>query len=370
MKHFIRKLPVPVSFTFALLVSFPGCTSAAENEWIAISVEGNPQFQSGTDIWHPFTANDVLAEGSIIRTDSGDEAILVRGENTITILANTKIKLEKSDGILASIVQFFGEAFFEIEKRNTKHFEVKTPYMIAGVKGTSFGITVDKDTASTYLLDGRLEITDRKTGKHSDLLPGRYTMATRSGSFRSGLLMMKRHRDRWIKKAAIAAKKVVARKKLPRINHQRREKSQPAEHKVRNIDLGAPLVGADILPTKVAGQPRQNGGHKAGNGSKKKHNDHSAAVNRSKPTLRNDGISRPAVPAAAVTRPTVPATTVTRPAIPATKRINRPSALTKSVVGTNNNVPGRPALKDAIIVDRVNTTSRTATPTITNNSVP
>ena len=85
-----------------------------------------------------------LRAGDIIATGKKSRAVLVRGGEYVVVSPNSRLRISMpaKDG---GVVQFFkemGSALFRIDKKATPHFGVKTPYMAAVVKGTTFSVTV------------------------------------------------------------------------------------------------------------------------------------------------------------------------------------------------------------------------------------
>src|SRR5260370_110983 len=127
------------------------------------------------------------ATGDTMRTGRKGRVLLVRGEETILISANSVIGLpaEKKEGLSTTIVQQAGSILLEVEKRNVKHFEVETPYLAAVVKGTQFSVTVNAASTSVDVRRGQVEVSDFKSGQIAQVMPGQVATAFAHG--KSGL---------------------------------------------------------------------------------------------------------------------------------------------------------------------------------------
>jgi hypothetical protein len=137
------------------------------------------------------TASAMLKPGETIRTGETGRVLLSRGEETILIAPNSVVGLptEKKDGMSTTILQKAGSILLEVEKRKENHFAVETPYLAAVVKGTQFRVTVGKSDTRVSVSQGRVEVTDFKTGEHAAVLPGQTAKVLphgRAGLFLSG----------------------------------------------------------------------------------------------------------------------------------------------------------------------------------------
>lgn len=122
--------------------------------------------------------------GDVIRTGQNGRVLLMRGAESMLITANTVVGLpkEQKDGLSTTIMQQAGTILLEVEKRNVKHFEVKTPYLAAVVKGTKFRVTVNKNDSSVDVVRGQVEVTDFKSGQIAMVLPGQTASVSQDSS--------------------------------------------------------------------------------------------------------------------------------------------------------------------------------------------
>jgi len=120
------------------------------------------------------TSEAVFKPGDSIRTGRSGRVLLTRGEETILIAPNSVVALpEKAqDGLSTTIIEQAGSILIKAEKRNVKHFQVETPYLAAVVKGTQFRVDVGQKGSRVEVLEGKVEVSDFKTGQFALLLPG------------------------------------------------------------------------------------------------------------------------------------------------------------------------------------------------------
>jgi ferric-dicitrate binding protein FerR (iron transport regulator) len=72
---------------------------------------------------------------------------------------------------MTRLVQWLGEAFFEVGHRSTPHFEVDTPYLAAIVKGTAFTVEVTHDDSAVAVSEGVVAVVTRG-GASTDVRAG------------------------------------------------------------------------------------------------------------------------------------------------------------------------------------------------------
>lgn len=135
------------------------------------------------------TSEATLKPGDNIRTGPSGRVLLTRGEETMLISPNSVIALpeQQQDGLSTTIIEQAGSVLIHAEKRNVKHFQVETPYLAAVVKGTQFRVSVTKRGGNVEVSEGRVEVSDFKTGQFALVLPGQAANVAASG--RGGLVL-------------------------------------------------------------------------------------------------------------------------------------------------------------------------------------
>ncbi|MEO7825527.1 MAG: FecR family protein, partial [Allosphingosinicella sp.] len=98
-----------------------------------------------------------LAAGDMVTTGANGRAVLVRGQEYVIVAARTRLRLPAAveERGMIQMLQDWGRATFRIEKKATPHFGVKTPYLVALVKGTVFTVTSDDKGAQVAVEEGR-----------------------------------------------------------------------------------------------------------------------------------------------------------------------------------------------------------------------
>jgi hypothetical protein len=149
---------------FTLVV---GAADAQAAEWRVAKIFG--------DAWIEFEAAGVrkvsLTPGfepgrtATIRTGTNGKVYLVRNRETMIIGSDSVVTLpaDSGDG-WTTINQRSGVVTYDVEKRNVRHFEVRTPTLVAVVKGTRFKITQNRYGSKVTVTRGLVEVTQRGTG--------------------------------------------------------------------------------------------------------------------------------------------------------------------------------------------------------------
>jgi len=136
------------------------------------------------------TTGMTLQPGSSLRTGQNGRVLLMRGNETILISANSAISFPKSstpNGLSTTILQQAGSILLEVEKRAINHFEVETPHLSAVVKGTRFHVTMSANETKVGVFRGQVEVTDFMSGQHALVNAGQNAAVSVQGA--PGLLL-------------------------------------------------------------------------------------------------------------------------------------------------------------------------------------
>ena len=127
-----------------------------------------------------------LNAGDVITTGTKSRAVLVRGQEYVVVSPNSRLRIsapEQSGGV----VQFFeelGNVLFRIDKKATPHFGVKTPYLAAVVKGTTFSVTVTDTGTAVQVTEGAVQVSTLDGGATQLLSPGMIGVVNQNQQFR------------------------------------------------------------------------------------------------------------------------------------------------------------------------------------------
>ena len=153
-----RLIKVTVSVGFAMASLHPSVSFAQRCEpWVAraVSVQGIVEFQgAGEANWQRIKLNDTFCQGDKLRVQEKSRADVVLGnESVLRLNENTSITLEDVKAEGTSLVDLLkGAAHFF--SRRPRSLDVRTPYAVAGVRGTEFFIAVERDRTLLSIFEG------------------------------------------------------------------------------------------------------------------------------------------------------------------------------------------------------------------------
>jgi hypothetical protein len=160
----------------------------AASDIILISTDGqvevrNPQ----ADLWRTVGNNTILHYGDMVRTGSQSKAeirfetgIIRMYENTLLEFPSQPQGIRVSDDSekLKSVFLRKGRSLFEIFKnRLNSGFEVSSPSLIAGVKGTIFRVAEEEGLKGVTVLEGVVAVTNRQNpAERTDVTANHYIL--------------------------------------------------------------------------------------------------------------------------------------------------------------------------------------------------
>ena len=156
-----------------LLMAF--AARASDADWLVAKASQQVNYTVDKVTWRPAKVGDPIPNKAWISTGPRGRAQLVRGVESITFQPNTLAGLFTKSGLFdrrTEIYQQVGTIDLEIEKRNTPHTTVQTPFLAAVVKGTNFSVEVTKRNADVSVNRGLVQVTSFRSGQRTDLGPG------------------------------------------------------------------------------------------------------------------------------------------------------------------------------------------------------
>lgn len=153
----------------ALLLAAASLPASAEKPWKAVASSGAVEARHpelATSGWNAVRRGQALPPATLVRTGDDGRATLTRKNSLIVLEPRTELELPDADGGVESrVVQSAGTVLYEVDGRKEKHFEVVTPYLVAGVKGTRFRVTVTDLSAELSVDEGLVEVFDPLSGR-------------------------------------------------------------------------------------------------------------------------------------------------------------------------------------------------------------
>ena len=158
---------------------------ANESTWTVSEMSGSVQV-AHRGMSRIATRGLSVTAGDTVTTGPGARAVLVRGTEYMMVAAGSRLQLQpevQSSG-LTQMIEEFGNVVFMIKKKTTPHFEVRTPYLAAVVKGTTFAVGVTPQGASVQVLEGAVEVATGDGGARDLLRPGSVAIVAENDRYR------------------------------------------------------------------------------------------------------------------------------------------------------------------------------------------
>jgi hypothetical protein len=158
-----------------LLLLWSPAAFAQSVPWRVTEAAGQVELRRGTQAVAA-RRGAVVAPGDLVSTGPNGRAVLVRGRDFVIVSPRTQLRVpgaqEEGGSQHLRMVQASGRARYRIERRATPHFGVRTPHLVALVKGTVFTVTVGEEGASVSVSEGRVEVTTLAGGMSQMVEPG------------------------------------------------------------------------------------------------------------------------------------------------------------------------------------------------------
>ncbi len=178
-------------------------------QWRVMSVRGKAEVRTGGRMWHQWSsakAGVLLKTRAQLRTGPDAEVIVSNGHDTLTLAPSSTLELPAAgaDSGLTQVIQKRGTINYDIESRilpGTKEarpslkkvlfstqrirgrFEVVTPLLLVGVKGTNFDVIVGSGGTSVDVWEGVVAVDTPDGGDSATIVAGQTaSVAAHSGS--------------------------------------------------------------------------------------------------------------------------------------------------------------------------------------------
>ncbi len=170
-----RRFAALATLIAVALISLATSASAQTGNWTVISVSGSvrgaPDVASGLQV---LAAGDSVGGSAVVVTGPGSRAVIERNGDEIEIAPNTRVELQPETNS-TWVLQSVGRAVYNIVTGGGPRFEVRTPFLVAGVKGTVFSVTVAADRADVAVSEGIVGVTPPSPSadfQSADVTPG------------------------------------------------------------------------------------------------------------------------------------------------------------------------------------------------------
>jgi len=145
--------------------------------WRIASLEGEVQVRAiGDDetpgAWRMPVVGERLEGRVEVETGANGRVWLVRDGDIVTLHGATAVRLPDAAEEDAPIEQMRGFGNYQVEKRPEWSFKVKTPFLLALVKGTTFDVDIAEDYASLAVTEGVVNVSADENENGQDVIHG------------------------------------------------------------------------------------------------------------------------------------------------------------------------------------------------------
>ena len=130
----------------------------------------------------PLPADGVIPDGMTVVTGPNGRVTLVRDDDVIVMEPNSALTLVRGEAGsgLSRVLQRVGEALYDVNLEPNERFEVETPLLIAGVKGTVFAVSSGQSGGSVAVLEGVVNTRASDSDASVDVPAGAATQVARA----------------------------------------------------------------------------------------------------------------------------------------------------------------------------------------------
>ncbi len=160
-----------VALAAGLLDSVPA--HAAGGHWTVSSVVGVAMVTHNGGPRQPLSPGQPVVAGCTVVTDDDSAVVLTRRGDSITVYPNSEMSIPAASGTdELGVVQSIGKLLFRMETRESQDFEVRTPFLAATIKGTTFTVNVTQTHATVSVAEGSVHVAAARGGRSEMVRPG------------------------------------------------------------------------------------------------------------------------------------------------------------------------------------------------------
>ena len=178
LRHLLLAAGVMLVFQASALAR-PGSKTAdkAGPDWRIVAASGHVESRRHAAValpWQAASRGQALPASSWVRTGPDGRATVVQRNHIVIVDPDTEIQLIPASGpdVPTRVRQASGSATYRIQKARHQKFQVITPYLVAGVKGTVFRVEVTDSFARLDVTEGVVAVWSRDSDELLDLRVG------------------------------------------------------------------------------------------------------------------------------------------------------------------------------------------------------
>jgi hypothetical protein len=164
--------------------------AASGHSWKVTKVFGSAWIAAKGVKPRKVSKGSMLNPGETLSTRGRTKLMLSRGKERIQVGSNAVMAIPREKYLKPGktlILQQAGKLDLAVNKRDVKHFAVKTPYLAAIVKGTKFSVSVNEKKTTVSVRSGKVGVSSSLSGETTDVTAGQTASLDRSKPTASGL---------------------------------------------------------------------------------------------------------------------------------------------------------------------------------------
>jgi FecR protein len=227
-------------------------------DWKAVAASGRVETRPD-DVapWLALRRGDRVHATSVVRTGTRSHATLVRGATIVLLDPQSQVVLPSAESSTgpSSVFQSSGSVIYQVEGVRGTGFRVETPYLVAGVKGTEFLVSVHDGRASVTVREGEVEVTTARSDERQ-LVGAGETIVVHEAASKGGVERVDRRGVSPDGKAAAGEVKHLAWKQSRRLDEARREVSFLIDPRARRAAQEVEVAAtSELVEPAAAGDP-------------------------------------------------------------------------------------------------------------------
>ena len=169
MRSIVRNIPATL-LAVAFLIGSPAWAS----EWTVVKTFGETWVTSAGVQKASLSPGRSLSGATMIVTGRDGKVVLARDQQSIIVAPNSTLRLDAApaDGKWTIIFQDSGSATYLVNKRQAPHFGVRTPSLVAVVKGTKFKVVENGELSKVWVSEGLVQVSVPRSGNSVDIKAG------------------------------------------------------------------------------------------------------------------------------------------------------------------------------------------------------
>jgi hypothetical protein len=131
----------------------------AGDHWTVSTVDGAAMLTGDGGEGYAASPGQPVTAGTTIMTEDDGTVVLVRRGDSVTVYPNSEMTIPAGSGAgEPGILQDIGKLLFRMETRESRDFEVRTPFLAATIKGTTFTVVVEPTRATVSVAEGLVRV--------------------------------------------------------------------------------------------------------------------------------------------------------------------------------------------------------------------